>query len=55
MKKIKFTRENIALTAIVILSAILNLENLSIEGYGNSYYASDIKSMAMSFKNFFFI
>lgn len=55
MKKIKFTKENIALLMIVILSAILNFVNLSIEGYGNSYYASAVKSMTMSFKNFFFV
>jgi 4-amino-4-deoxy-L-arabinose transferase-like glycosyltransferase len=55
MKKFKFSKENIALIIIVILSAILNFVNLSIEGYGNSYYASAVKSMTMSFKNFFFV
>lgn len=55
MRKFKLTKENIALLIIVILSAILNFVNLSIEGYGNSYYASAVKSMTMSFKNFFFV
>jgi 4-amino-4-deoxy-L-arabinose transferase-like glycosyltransferase len=55
MRKFKFTKENIALLIIVILSSILNFVNLSIEGYGNSYYASAVKSMTMSFKNFFFV
>ncbi len=55
MKKIKFTKENIALGIIVALSAILNFGNLSIEGYGNSYYASAVKSMTLSLKNFFFV
>ncbi|MCH3965828.1 MAG: glycosyltransferase family 39 protein [Clostridium sp.] len=55
MKKIKFTKEKIAITAILLLSAILNFANLSIENYGNEYYASGVKSMLMNFKNFFFV
>jgi 4-amino-4-deoxy-L-arabinose transferase-like glycosyltransferase len=55
MKKIKATKENIALVLITILSAVLNLWNLSIEGTANSYYAAAVKSMTMSFKNFFFV
>ena len=55
MKKIKFTKENIALSLILILSLILNLANLNIEGYANQYYAAGVKSMTLSLKNFFFI
>lgn len=55
MKKIKFTKEKIAISAILLLSAILNFANLSIENYGNEYYASGVKSMLMNFKNFFFV
>lgn len=55
MKKIKFTKENIALTLILILSAILNFANIGIEGYANQYYAAGVKSMTMSLKNFFFV
>lgn len=55
MRKTKLTKENIALSIIVVLSAILNFGNLSIEGYGNAYYASAVKSMTMSWKNFFFV
>lgn len=55
MKKIKFTKETIALTLILILSAVLNLTNLNIEGYANEYYAAGVKSMTMSLKNFFFV
>ncbi len=55
MKKIKLTKDNVALSIIVLLSAILNFGNLSIEGYGNSYYASAVKSMTLSLKNFFFV
>lgn len=43
MKKIKFTKENITLSLIFILSLILNLANLNIEGYANQYYAAGVK------------
>lgn len=55
MKKLKFTKETLGLSLILILSAILNFANISIEGYGNGYYAAGVKSMTMSLKNFFFI
>ncbi|MCB2360558.1 glycosyltransferase family 39 protein [Clostridium estertheticum] len=55
MKKIKLTKEKILLLLILILSAILNFANLSIEGYSNLYYAAGVKSMTMSLKNFFFV
>lgn len=55
MKKLKLTKDNIALALITVLSAILNLGNLSIEGTANSYYAAAVKSMTVSFKNFFFV
>ncbi|HEY8804852.1 MAG TPA: glycosyltransferase family 39 protein [Clostridium sp.] len=55
MKKIKLCKENILLSLILLLSAILNFANLSIEGYSNVYYAAGVKSMTMSLKNFFFV
>ncbi|GFZ34292.1 dolichyl-phosphate-mannose--protein mannosyltransferase [Clostridium zeae] len=55
MKKIKATKQNIALVLITILSAVLNFGNLGIEGTANAYYAAAAKSMTMSFKNFFFV
>lgn len=55
MKKLKFTKENIGISLILILSAILNFANINIEGYGNGYYAAGVKSMTMSLKNFFFV
>lgn len=55
MKKLKYTREKLLLALIVILSAVLNFANLSIEGYANQYYAAGVKSMTMSLKNFFFV
>ncbi|WP_026886503.1 glycosyltransferase family 39 protein [Clostridium beijerinckii] len=55
MKKLKLTKENISISLILILSAILNFANIRIEGYGNSYYAAGVKSMTMNIKNFFFV
>ncbi|AWI04797.1 glycosyltransferase family 39 protein [Clostridium drakei] len=55
MKKIKLTKENLGLIIILIMSSVLNLANLNIEGYGNEYYAAGVKSMTMSLKNFFFV
>lgn len=55
MKKIKFTKKTFGLVMILIMSLVLNLANLSIEGYGNEYYAAGVKSMTMSLKNFFFV
>lgn len=55
MKKIKFTKETLALSLILILSAVLNFANIAIEGYANGYYAAGVKSMLMNFKNFFFV
>lgn len=55
MKNIKFKKENILIALILVLSSVLNLFNLTIEGYGNEYYAAGVKSMMMNFKNFFFV
>jgi 4-amino-4-deoxy-L-arabinose transferase-like glycosyltransferase len=38
----------------VAISAILNLWNLSQNGYSNSYYSVAVQSMMQSFRNFFF-
>ncbi len=55
IKKVKFTLEKLWLSLILLLSAVLNFTNLNIEGYANSYYAAGVKSMTMSWKNFFFV
>ncbi|HEX6509308.1 MAG TPA: glycosyltransferase family 39 protein, partial [Chloroflexota bacterium] len=44
----------IGLFAIVALSAVLNFVGLSKEGYNNEYYAAAVKSMSLSWHNFFF-
>lgn len=55
MRKIKISKEMCTLLLILTLSTVLNFTNLSIEGYGNKYYAAAVKSMTMSLKNFFFV
>ncbi|WP_368488729.1 glycosyltransferase family 39 protein [Clostridium sp. BJN0013] len=55
MKSIKLKKEKFPIAVVLILSAILNFTNLSIEGYGNEYYAAGVKSMLVNFKNFFFV
>ncbi len=40
--------------AVVALSLALNTWSLSMVGYGNTYYAAAVRSMTVSWKNFFF-
>ena len=42
------------LAGVVLLSFGLTTWNLSKVGYGNTYYAAAVRSMTMSWKNFFF-
>jgi 4-amino-4-deoxy-L-arabinose transferase-like glycosyltransferase len=44
----------IVLFGIVALAAVLNFVGLSREGYDNQYYAAAVKSMSLSWHNFFF-
>ncbi|MGE5628774.1 MAG: glycosyltransferase family 39 protein [Solirubrobacterales bacterium] len=58
MKKIKIKnmkKENYAIVLILAISAVLNITNLDIEGFANLYYAAGVKSMTMSWSNFFFV
>lgn len=55
IKDLKFGKQQLALTLVLMLSAVLNIWNLGIEGYGNLYYTAAIKSMLLSFKNFFYL
>ncbi len=48
------TWDRVGLGAIVILAAVLNFYGLNREGYGNTYYASAVKSMSENWHNFFF-
>jgi 4-amino-4-deoxy-L-arabinose transferase-like glycosyltransferase len=45
----------LALSGILLLSLFLNFFQLGQNGYGNLYYAAAIKSMLMSWHNFFFV
>jgi 4-amino-4-deoxy-L-arabinose transferase-like glycosyltransferase len=45
----------LALAAILVLSAFLNLYDLTGEGYSNTYYAAAVKNMLTSWSNFFFV
>ena len=40
--------------AIVLAALIVNLWSLSINGWGNTYYAAAARSMTQSWSNFFF-
>ena len=51
----KFNKDKLPIILILILSFVLNITNLAIQGYGNKYYGAGIKSMLTSFKNFFFL
>jgi 4-amino-4-deoxy-L-arabinose transferase-like glycosyltransferase len=47
--------QRLALVAVLILSAFLNLFRLTNAGYGNTYYAAAVKDMLTSWHNFFFV
>jgi 4-amino-4-deoxy-L-arabinose transferase-like glycosyltransferase len=44
----------VPLAGVVLLSFVLNVRSLSVAGYGNTYYDAAVRSMTMSWKNFFF-
>ena len=45
----------IALAAILLLSAFLNLYGITSEGYSNNYYSAAVKNMLTSWQNFYFV
>ena len=51
---IKTYKAEFLLMLIVIGAFFLNFFAISKVGYANEYYSAAIKSMSMSFKNFFF-
>lgn len=55
MKKFRYIKDNVCLLFVLFLSTVLNLANITKEGYGNNYYAAGVKSMTMNLKNFFFV
>src|SRR5215207_7386215 len=46
---------HLALSAVLALSAFLDLSRLRSEGYANIYYAATVKDMLDSWHNFFFV
>src|SRR5215210_5088309 len=53
-EKVKVPAHRLLLSALLVLSAFLNLSWLTSEGYGNVYYAATVKNMFASWHNFFF-
>ncbi|MDQ3928501.1 MAG: glycosyltransferase family 39 protein, partial [Chloroflexota bacterium] len=51
----KVSWHQLALAAVLGLSAFLNLFRLTSAGYGNLYYAAAVKDMLTSWSNFFFV
>jgi 4-amino-4-deoxy-L-arabinose transferase-like glycosyltransferase len=47
--------QHIALAAVLALSAVLNVNHLSRNGYANTFYSAAVRSMLRSWHNFFFI
>ena len=54
LSKVKMPWHRMVLTALLVLSAFLNLSRLTSEGYANVYYAATVKNMLASWHNFFF-
>src|SRR5919107_1462663 len=51
----KIAWHQLVLASILVLSAFLNLYNLTGEGYGNPYYSAGVKNMLTRWSNFFFV
>ncbi|MGO9249670.1 MAG: hypothetical protein ACLP7W_13980, partial [Solirubrobacteraceae bacterium] len=47
--------QHIALVAVLALSAVLNVNRLAQNEYGNTFYSAAVRSMLDSAHNFFFI
>ncbi|HEV3318146.1 MAG TPA: glycosyltransferase family 39 protein [Solirubrobacteraceae bacterium] len=47
--------QHIALAAVLALSAVLNVNHLSRNGYANTFYSAAVRSMLHSWHNFFFV
>ncbi len=47
--------QHLALAAVLALSAVLNVNHLSRNGYANTFYSAAVHSMLRSWHNFFFV
>jgi 4-amino-4-deoxy-L-arabinose transferase-like glycosyltransferase len=54
VRRFTASRPAVALSGILALSAFLNLYKLTQNGYANTYYAAAVRSMLLSWHNFFF-
>jgi 4-amino-4-deoxy-L-arabinose transferase-like glycosyltransferase len=54
-RRVRVLPQHIALTAVLALSAMLNINHLSRNGYANTFYSAAVRSMLDSFHNFFFV
>jgi 4-amino-4-deoxy-L-arabinose transferase-like glycosyltransferase len=54
-RRVRVLPQHIALTAVLALSAVLNINHLSRNGYANVFYSAGVRSMLHSLHNFFFI
>ncbi|CAA7601980.1 Dolichyl-phosphate-mannose-protein mannosyltransferase [Acididesulfobacillus acetoxydans] len=55
METIRRTWHKIILFFILVITGFLSYYGVGKEGYGNTYYAAAVKSMLMSWHNFFFL
>jgi 4-amino-4-deoxy-L-arabinose transferase-like glycosyltransferase len=55
LSKVKMSWHLLLLSAVLALSAFLDLSRLTSEGYANVYYAATVKDMLDSWYNFFFV
>jgi len=52
---VRLAPEHLALAAVLTLSAVLNLNRLSQNGYANIFYSAGVRSMLRSLHNFVFV
>jgi len=55
LERFRIVPYSLALTAVMALSAVLNINRLSQNGYANTFYSAGVRSMLGSLHNFFFI
>jgi 4-amino-4-deoxy-L-arabinose transferase-like glycosyltransferase len=54
-RRVRVLPHHIALTAVLALSTVLNVNHLSRNGYANTFYSAAVRSMLRSWHNFFFV
>jgi 4-amino-4-deoxy-L-arabinose transferase-like glycosyltransferase len=54
-QRVRLAPQHLALAGVLALSALLNLNKLSQNGYANIFYSAGVKSMLRSWHNFVFV